>query len=58
MLYIPGMKKDAPFGVRLDPQQRAALERAAAADDRPPASMARKIIVEWLIANGWITSDA
>jgi predicted transcriptional regulator len=36
------------FSIRLLPEERAALERAAKADERPPATMARKIITDWL----------
>jgi hypothetical protein len=32
----------------LAPDLRIALERAAQADDRPVATLARKIIFEWL----------
>lgn len=42
------MTKERPIGIRFEPEERAALERAAAADDRTMAAMARKIITEWL----------
>lgn len=38
----------------MDPQQRAALERAAAADERTASGLARKLIVKWLAQNGWL----
>lgn len=47
-LYAAHMTKTDPIGVRLEPEERAALERAAAADDRSLSAMARKIITEWL----------
>lgn len=46
------MTKTDPIGVRLEPEEKAALERAAAADDRSLSAMARKIITEWLRKNG------
>lgn len=48
------MPKTDPIGVRLDPEVKAALERAAAADDRSLSAMAHKIIAEWLRKNGWL----
>ena len=46
------MVKTDPIGVRLDPEERAALERVAKADARPISAMARKIIAEWLKRHG------
>jgi hypothetical protein len=51
------MAKTGPIGVRLDPEERAALERAAAADDRGVSSLARKIIYDWLRKNSWLKSS-
>jgi hypothetical protein len=34
--------------IRFPAKERAALERAAKAQDRPATALARKIIVEWL----------
>jgi hypothetical protein len=36
------------FSLRLPEKDRKALERAAKADDRPAAALARKIITDWL----------
>ena len=36
------------FSIRITDEERQALERAAQADDRPVASLARKIISDWL----------
>jgi hypothetical protein len=36
------------LAIRLLPDQRIALERAAQADDRPVSTLARKIITDWL----------
>jgi hypothetical protein len=46
------MTKTDPIGIRLEPGEKAALERAAAADDRSVSAMARKIIAEWLKKHG------
>jgi hypothetical protein len=43
-----------PIGVRLEPEERAALEKAAAADDRAMSALARKILVDWLRKGGWL----
>jgi hypothetical protein len=44
------------FSVRLSVVERAALEQAAAADDRPAAVLMRRITKEWLKENGWLKS--
>lgn len=36
------------FSIRLGADERAALEKAAQAEDRPVTAMARKIITDWL----------
>jgi uncharacterized protein (DUF1778 family) len=46
------MTKLGPIGIRLEREERAALERAAAADDRSMSALARKIILEWLKKHG------
>ncbi len=48
------MAKDAALGIRLEPDERDALERASKADERALSAMGRKIIVEWLRTNGWM----
>ena len=48
------MAKDAALGIRLEPDERDALDRAATADERALSAMGRKIIVEWLRTNGWM----
>jgi len=50
--YPSRMTKTDPIGVRLEPNEKAALEKAALADDRSLSAMARKILVEWLRKNG------
>jgi len=41
-----------PFTIRLDPAAKAALDKVAASQGRPPANLAQWIVVEWLKANG------
>lgn len=48
------MVKTDPLPVRLEADERAALERAAASDDRSLSALARKVLAEWLRANGWL----
>lgn len=48
------MAKDPALGIRLEPDERVALDRAAKADERALSAMGRKIIVEWLRTNGWM----
>lgn len=49
-----GMAKDPALGIRLEQDEREALESAAKADERALSAMGRKIIVEWLRTNGWM----
>jgi hypothetical protein len=48
------MAKSDPIGIRLDPVELAALKRAAQSDDRSISALGRKIIADWLKANGWL----
>ena len=52
------MAKDLPLGIRLDASERAALERAAAADYRALSAMGRKMIVNQLKREGWLREPA
>lgn len=52
----PIPRKAAPLGVRLEADEREALERAAAADHRPTSSMARLLIAAGLQERGWLAS--
>lgn len=45
-------KRSAPVGLRLFPSTKAALETAAAEDHRTMASMAEKILTDWLREKG------
>jgi hypothetical protein len=48
LLYMSKASIPPILAIRLPPKERAGLERAARADDRPVSTLARKIIVEWL----------
>ena len=48
------MVKTPSLGVRLQPETKAALDRAAADDDRSVSSMVERILREWLRANGYL----
>ena len=43
-----------PISIRLLPSTKAALEKAARADERPVTAMAAKILSDWLKANGFL----
>lgn len=47
-------KRTAPVGLRLFPSMKEALERAAADDHRTMASMAEKIISDYLRDKGYL----
>lgn len=47
-------KRTAPVGLRLFPSMKDALERAAADDHRTMASMAEKIISDYLREKGYL----
>jgi predicted transcriptional regulator len=42
--------KTLPVSVRLPPETKAALERAAKADHRSLSSLIEKVLVDWLAA--------
>lgn len=42
------------FGVRLTPEVREALRKAAREDARTSSSLAEKIISDWLRKRGWM----
>lgn len=48
------MGKTPSLGVRVHPQTKAALEKAAADDMRSVSSLIEKILTEWLRANGYL----
>ena len=52
------MAKLEPIGLRLEPEERAALEKAAAADARTMSALARKVLTDWLRQGGWLKKQA
>jgi hypothetical protein len=50
------MAKDLPLGIRLEPEERAALEKAAGSEVLSMSALGRKIMVEWLRKNAWLTA--
>lgn len=52
------MAKTHPLGFRVDPEVKAALERAAKDDHRSLSSLIDKILVEWLRERGYLPGPA
>lgn len=48
------MGKTPSLGVRLQPETKAALEKAAKADMRSVSSLVEKVLTEWLRSNGYL----
>ncbi len=48
------MTKTSPLGVRVQPETKAALEKAAKSDVRSVSSLIEKILVDWLKAKGYL----
>jgi hypothetical protein len=46
------------LGIRLNEEDRAALSRAAEADQRSMSSLAGKVLVDWLRTNGYSPKSA
>jgi hypothetical protein len=51
-------EKTGPVGVRFPPEEKRALARAAAADDRPVAAFVRKIVRDRLRETGHLEASA
>ncbi len=54
MSYTAPMTKEPALGIRLEADEKAALEAAAKADQRPLSAMGRKIIADWLRTHGFL----
>ena len=52
--YILRMQKTEIISVRMAPELRIALKRAAEADGRPLSSMLVKLATDWAKAHGWL----
>jgi len=48
------MSKPPSLGVRLQPETKAALQKAAKADMRSVSSLVEKVLVQWLTAQGFL----
>lgn len=48
------MVKSPSLGVRLQPEVKAALEKAAKDDLRSVSSMVEKVLTDWLRANSYL----
>lgn len=57
MAYGAPMTKEPALGIRLEPDEKAALERAAKSDQRSLSAMGRKIIADWLRSQGWLAVE-
>jgi len=51
------MARTNPLGVRVEPEIKEALERAAKDDDRSVSSMTERILRRWLIEHGYLPAD-
>ena len=49
------MDKSLPTSVRLTPQTKAALERAAKDDDRSVSSLVERVVRGWLTERGYLS---
>jgi len=52
------MARTNPLGVRVQPEIKAAVERAAKDDDRSVSSLVERILQEWLRARGYLSEAA
>lgn len=48
------MARTNPLGVRVEPEIKEALEKAAKADDRSVSSIVERILKQWLIDKGFL----
>jgi hypothetical protein len=49
--------KTSHLGIRANPPMLNGLRAAAAADDRSVSSLVRRIVADWLVANGWLKAQ-
>jgi hypothetical protein len=48
------MARTNPLGVRVEPEIKGALERAAKDDDRSVSSLVERVLRSWLVENGYL----
>jgi hypothetical protein len=51
------MGKTPSLGIRVQPETKAALEKAAKDDLRSVSSLVEKVLVDWLRSKGYVASD-
>ncbi|MFZ6762129.1 ribbon-helix-helix protein, CopG family [Pseudoroseomonas sp. WGS1072] len=51
------MAKTHPLGFRVEPEIKAALEKAAKDDDRSVSSLVERILKAWLTEKGYLPSQ-
>jgi len=51
------MVRSAPLGFRVEPDLKAALEKAAKDDDRSVSSLVERILKAWLTERGYLPKD-
>jgi hypothetical protein len=49
--------RTASIGIRVEPELKDVIEKAAKADRRTMASLIEKVMVEWLKANGHLPKE-
>lgn len=52
------MARTNPLGVRVEPEIKAALERAAKDDDRSVSGLVERILKAWLVEKGYLPEAA
>lgn len=52
------MARTASIGIRVEPVLKKAAEKAAAADRRTVASLIEKLLVEYLVREGYLKAGA
>jgi hypothetical protein len=53
-MRITNVTKTNPLGFRVEPEIKAAIEKAAADDDRSVSSLIERILKEWLMRRGYL----
>ena len=51
------MARTNPLGVRVEPEIKEALERAAKDDDRSVSSLVERVLKAWLVERGYLTQS-
>jgi len=50
------MVRSAPLGFRIEPELKAALEKAAAAEGRSVSNLVERVLKAWLIEKGFLSA--